>query len=120
MTDNAEWVRSEGHPDPVKEAYFCRCWAATLAGLSSSGHFGSETDSPESVRHLALAFLNKAGQLDPESDAETVMKARELLIGAESGCTDVVFHSLKTWLRATAEKNPALQDIYNAVVPSLW
>jgi hypothetical protein len=49
----------------AKEAYYWRCWAVLFTGLSNSNHFGDHLDSPEPLRYLALAFLNKANQSDP-------------------------------------------------------
>ncbi len=120
IAPDAELVKTNGQMDPVKEAYFCRCWAAVLAGLSNSHHFGTETASPESVRYLALAFLNKAERLSESSQAWKNNRVAERLLGTEFSCTAIVFSGMRNALHAASTVNPALREIYQALIPSAW
>jgi hypothetical protein len=90
-----------------------------FTGLSNSNHFGDEYDSPEPLRYLALAFLNKANQVDPLGDPwKGEIKAAAKLI--QNSCTGVLFGSMKNALHHVATANPELMNIYAALIPPAW
>jgi hypothetical protein len=104
-----------------------------FTGLSNSNHFGGEQDSPEPLRYLALAFLNRANQLDPGGAPwEGQIQAEDKQIQAEdkqiqaedrlieSYCTEVLFNKMRPLLREAGEKNAALGAIYRAMIPAAW
>ncbi len=121
MTANAALVQTDGRVDPIKEAYFCRCLAATLASLSGKHHFGTEASSPESVRYLALALLNKAEQLSASAQTWKDLEAEKVLVGTGVfECTQSLFEDTQKCLYASATENPALREIYRALIPPAW
>jgi hypothetical protein len=115
--------RHRRNVDPAREAYWCHCWAAVLTGLSNSHHFGLENDSPFEVRMLAIAFLNRAKDLGGFEDSEAVHKdAVGELIGdaGKLTCTGALFEVMKGLLRDQAQKDPALMQIYQTLIPPAW
>jgi hypothetical protein len=116
---------AEGHVDPAREAYWCYCWAAVLTGLSNSHHFGLETDSPDALRHLAIAFLNRAKDLGEKLGGAAISAAAiddgiGALFGKKYDCTAVLFANMKRSLLDQAKKHPALQNIYQTLIPPRW
>ncbi len=126
---------SDGRIDPRREAYWCRCWATMLALLSSSDHFGEEFESPVAVRVLAIAMLNAAYSLSPDSSSDVLAAERhqetlrilsggwEEVDGARRrvfSCTGNLGYHMKIALEAQAKGDPALRAIHSALIPANW
>jgi hypothetical protein len=117
-------IQTEGRPEPRKQAYLCRYVAAFLTGLSSSHHFGTENDSPEAPRLLAVALLNTAAELGGGARGQLAhAQYVEKLLGLDNSvftCTSVLFGEMKRDLIEEQRADPALRAIYQAIVPSVW
>ena len=104
-----------------RAAYFCRCCAALLTGLSSSRHTGEEEDSPYALRLLAAALLNEAQRLAPLSAPKHADFLRKLLgIGSVLTCTGELFEDMRFQLLEALEPGSALQAAYNLLIPAAW
>ncbi|MFM0515386.1 pentapeptide repeat-containing protein [Paraburkholderia sp. RL17-373-BIF-A] len=109
----------------TEKAFFLRSHAASLTYASSSGLFGSGSNSPEGLRVLAVAMLNHAEDLDPDvkgfSKVDLADYKGRLLGKAKSyTCTAILSSDLNYALRNQMQKWDRFKMIYRAVVPAKW
>ncbi len=61
--------------------------------------FGTERDSPNAIRDLALCFLNLGAEMDPDSrllSLDDLINLQNRLTGKDFSCTSVLFGMMKT------------------------
>ncbi|MGL4860055.1 MAG: pentapeptide repeat-containing protein [Enterobacteriaceae bacterium] len=93
--------------------------AAIFAKYSSSHHFGTETDSPDTLRFYAYALMHEARLLDSEakvlsSEQITEWGNKLLGIGEAFTCTAILSDIM------TGHAKRTFPDIINGIIPPAW
>ncbi len=102
------------------------CMSAIFAQYSSSGYFGTETQSPNTLRYYAVALLNKAFEIEPAvcSDIAQINQWIARLAGTckldgtgrPYTCSSVVAKMIADH----TQLNPEFKKIFMQIKPLVW
>lgn len=91
--------------------------------LASSLLFGTETESPVTLRYLACALLNEVSVDSPDMVPQTTLANwRARLVGDSkemATCTATLSDEMMAFVMATSP-NSQLREIYDSVLPHAW
>jgi uncharacterized protein YjbI with pentapeptide repeats len=108
---------------PASRARLLLVMAAIYTYLSSSASFGTERDSPPSLRCHAQALLNRAVVLDPDLLDEASAanwQSRLSGTGGEFSCASALSDIMEEYLRARAAGDEVLARMYARLYPLAW
>jgi uncharacterized protein YjbI with pentapeptide repeats len=108
----------------LEQGYYLLCLSAVFTKYSSSAQFGTELDSPESLRELAAGLLNAARKRLPQGPMtnRTFTDLQDRLLGNSNAfsCTAVAHRKMRELLRQLCQIDTALKRIYDASTPATW
>ena len=112
------------HQNNKQQALALLCLATVFARFSSSHFLGSEHDSPQPVREMALALMNCANELDSTLFPNKIKNWQDKFIGLNGAfnCTAILSDDMKTTLLNKHNhyvKNDA-QKWFNILYPAAW
>jgi uncharacterized protein YjbI with pentapeptide repeats len=109
-------------PDtPASRARLLLLMAAIYTHLSSSALFGTDYDSPPSLRCHARALLNRAWVLDPQLlDEASVLDWQARLSGVAFPCTSVLSAMMMLEVLTRAAGDEVLARMYFQLYPRDW